>query len=75
MIVFRQQDFALAGYDANQVMELLLNSAQVVENVCMIKLKVIEDQRTRAVVYKLGALVEEGAVIFIRFNDKEWTFS
>ena len=37
----------------------------------MIELKVVEDQRPRAVVNKLGALVEERTVVLIGFDHKE----
>ena len=73
--MLRQQDFALARHDAHQMVELLLDGAQIVEDVRMIELKVIEDQRARAVVNEFGTLVEEGAVILIRLDDEEWTFS
>ncbi len=75
VIVLWQQDFALARHDAHQMVELLLDGAQIVEDVRMIELKIIEDQRARAVVNEFGTLVEEGAVILIRLDNEEWTFS
>ncbi|SXN49574.1 Uncharacterised protein [Klebsiella pneumoniae] len=53
------------------MVELFLNRLQVIKDVRVVELKVVEDQRPRAVVNKLGALVEEGAVIFVGFNDEE----
>lgn len=70
-VVFRQDDAALARHDAHQVVELFLNGFQVVKNIRVVKLKVVEDQRARAVVHKLGALVEERAVILVGFDHKE----
>ena len=52
-------------------MELFLDGLQVVKNVRMVELKVIENQRTRAVVNELRALIEESAVVFIGFNHEE----
>ena len=41
----------------------------------MIELKVVQDQRTRTVVNKLRAFIEKGTVVFVCFDDKEWTFA
>ena len=70
-VVLRQDNFAFARHDAHQMVELFLNRLQVIKDVRVVELKVVEDQRPRAVVNKLGALVEEGAVIFVGFNDEE----
>ncbi|MND59197.1 hypothetical protein D3C80_503910 [compost metagenome] len=56
-------------------MELFLNGFQVVKDIRMIELKIIEDQRARAVMHELGALIEEGAVVFVSFNHKERAFA
>ena len=74
-VILRQDDTALPRHDAHQVVELLLNRFQVVKNIRVIELKVVEDQRARAVMDKLGAFVEERAVVFVRFNDKEWAIA
>ena len=37
----------------------------------MVELKVVEDQRARAVMHELGALVEERAVVFVGFDHEE----
>ncbi len=71
-VVFRQDDAPLARHDTHQVVELLLNRFQVIEDVRVIELKVVEDQRARAVVNKFRALIKEGAVVFVCFDDKKW---
>ncbi|MOA31393.1 hypothetical protein D3C78_1525480 [compost metagenome] len=74
-VVLRVDDAALPRHDTHQVMELFLNGFQVVKNVRMIELKVIEDQGARAIMHKLGAFIEEGAVVFVGFNHKERAFA
>ena len=59
-----------AGNGAHQVMELLLDRAEVLVDVGVIELEVVEDQRARAVVDELGALVEERRVVFIGLDDE-----
>lgn len=56
-------------------MELFLNSFQIVKDVRVIELKVIENQRTRAVMHKFRTLIEEGAVVLIRLNHEEVAFA
>ena len=46
-------------------------STGTITDIGVIELKVVEDQRTRAVMNKFRAFVEEGAVILIRFDNKE----
>lgn len=70
-VVFRQDDAALTRNDAHQMVELFLNRFQVVKDIRMIEFKVIEDQRTRAVVDKFGTFIEEGTVILIGFDNEE----
>ncbi len=53
------------------MVELLLDRFQIVEDVGMIKLKVVEDQRTRAVMHKFRTFIKERAVVLIRFDNKE----
>ncbi len=74
-VVFRVDDASLARHDTYQVMELFLNSFQIVKDVRVIELKVIEDQRTRAVMHKFRTLIEEGAVVLIRLNHEEVAFA
>jgi hypothetical protein len=52
------------------MVELFLDRFQIVKDVRMIELKVIEDQRTRAVMDEFRTLIEKRAVIFIGFDDK-----
>ncbi len=70
-VVLRQDDLALPRHDTHQVVELLLNRLQIVKDVGVIELKVVEDQRARRVVYELGALIKERAVILVGLNHKE----
>ena len=56
---------------AHQVMKLFLDRRQVFVDVGVIELEIVEDQRARAVVDELGALVEERGVVFIGFDDEE----
>ena len=50
------------------MVELLLDRPQIVKDIGVIKLKIIEDQRTWAVMDKLGTLIEKRAVVLIRLN-------
>ena len=70
-VVFRVDDASLARHDTHQVMELFLNSFQIVKDVRVIELKVIEDQRARAVMHEFRTFVEERTVVLIRFNHEE----
>ncbi len=74
-VVFRVDDASLTRHDAHQVMELFLNRFQIVKDVRVIKLKVVEDQGSRAVMHKFGTLIEEGAVVLIRFNHEKVAFT
>ena len=53
------------------MVELFLDRFQIVKNIRVIELKVVEDQRTRAVMYEFRTLIEEGAIVLIRFNNEE----
>ena len=61
--------------NTHQVVELFLNRFQIVKNVRVVELEVIKNQRPRAVVHELGALIKEGAVVFIGFNHEEWALA
>ena len=74
-IAFRPNDLALPRHNTHQMVELLLNRPQVVKDIRVVEFKVVQHQRARAVVHKLGTLVEEGAVILIRLNHKERAFA
>ena len=60
--------------DPDQMMELLLDRPQIVKNIRMIEFKVIEDQRARAVMDKLGSLIKKRAIVLIRFDHEERGF-
>ena len=70
-VVLRQDDAPLARNNAHQVVELFLDRFQVVKNIRVVELKVVEDQRARAVMHELGTLVEERAVVLVGFDHKE----
>lgn len=70
-----QQDLALTRHNAYQMMKLFLDGPQIVKNIGMIEFKIIQNQRTWAVMDEFRALVEKRAVVFISLNDKEWAFS
>ena len=54
-------------------MKLLLDGLEIVVDVGVIEFEVVEDQRACAVVDELGALVEERRVVFIGFDDEEFS--
>ena len=69
-IVSGGHDAPLAGYRAHQVMELGLDGGQVGEDVGVVVFEVVQDGRARPVVHELGALVEEGRVVFVGLDDE-----
>ncbi|CCK08537.1 hypothetical protein BN128_2572 [Cronobacter sakazakii 696] len=70
-VIFRPDDFPLSRHNAHQVVELFLNGFQIVKDIRVIEFEVVEHQRARRVVDKLGAFIKERAVIFVGFNHKE----
>ncbi|MNO97135.1 hypothetical protein D3C76_888320 [compost metagenome] len=62
---------AIARHGAHQVVELTLDGGEIREDVRVVELQVVHHQGARVVVDELGALVEEGAVILVRFDDEE----
>jgi hypothetical protein len=52
------------------VVELALDGGQVVKDVGVVELQVVQDGRARAVVDELAALVEEGGVVLVGFDDE-----
>ena len=64
-----QQPFSRNG--AHQMMELGLDRRQVGKDVCVVVFQIVQHQRSRTVMYKLGALVEECSVVLIGLDDKE----
>src|SRR6478609_7870460 len=53
------------------MVELFLDSTEIIKNICMIKFKIVEDNGAWAVMNKLAALIEKCAVIFIRFDHEK----
>src|SRR5512139_383743 len=64
-------DEPVAGNGAHQVVELGLDGGEVGKDVGVVVLEVVEDDGTRTVVDELGALVEEGGVVFVGLDDEE----
>ena len=65
------EDHAPAGrYGAQQVVELAFDVGQAGEDVGVVVLQVVQHRRARAVVHELAALVEEGGVVLVGFDDK-----
>ena len=58
------------GHGAHKMVELPLDSCQVVKNICVVELKVVQNRGARAVVDELAAFVKKRSVIFVGFNDK-----
>ena len=71
VVGLREQHPAIARHCAHQVVELALDGGEIREYVRVIELQIVHHQGARMVVNKLGALVEEGAVILVRFDDEE----
>ena len=67
----REQHPAVARHGAHQVVELALDRGEIREDVRVVELQIVHHQGARVVVDELGAFVEEGAVILVRFDDKE----
>ena len=61
----------VSGNTSHQMMELGLDRGEVGENIRMVIFEVIDDRRFRAVMNKLGTLVEKGGVILICLDHKE----
>ena len=54
----------------DEALECSLHCFEIGVDIGVIELNVREDQRVRKVVQKLRALVEEGGVVFVAFNDE-----
>ena len=52
------------------MVKLPLDGCQVVKDVSVVEFEVVQDSGARAVVHKLAALVKEGGVVFVGFNDE-----
>ena len=67
----RSDDQAFAGHGANQVVELGLNRPQTVEDVGVIVLQVVDDERSWSVVDELGASIKVGRVVLVGFDHEK----
>ena len=52
------------------MVELPLNGGQVIKNICVVKLKVVQNRGAGAVVDEFAALIKKRSVVFVGFNDK-----
>src|SRR5471030_1250308 len=57
------------------MMELFLDRFKIFKDISMIEFQVVQDQRAWAIVNKLGTLIKEGAIVFIRFHNKKVSLS
>ncbi len=64
---------ACARNGAHQVVKLALDGRQVVKNVGVVELQVVEHGGARPVVDEFAAFVEEGGVVFVRFDDEAFS--
>ena len=55
--------------------EGLLNCAEILEDVCVVKFKIADDRHLGQVMNEFTALVKKGAVIFVAFNKKPFAVS
>src|ERR1044071_5372975 len=53
------------------MVELTLDRRKIVEDIGMIELEIVQHGRSRSVVDKLGAFVEEGGVVFVGFDHEQ----
>ena len=53
------------------MVELRLDGAQAVEDVRVVVLQIVDDQRARTVMHELGATVEIRGVVFVRLHHEE----
>src|SRR5258706_15606610 len=64
-------DQSRARDNAHEVTKLSFDLFKIGEDVCMIKLYVVQDCGPWPVMHKLRALVEERCVVLVRFDDKQ----
>ena len=55
-------------------MKLSLNGRQIRKNVRMVVFEIVDDQRLRPIVDKLGASIEIRGVVLVRFDHKRRGF-
>ena len=68
-------DPAAGGHDAHHVVELALHVGQIPEDVGVVEFEVVQHQSAGAVVQELRALVEEGGVVLVGFDDEQLPWS
>ena len=64
------QNAPRAGNGAQQLVKLPLYRLEVLVDVGVIEFQVVQHEGPRPVVHELGALVEEGRVVFVGFDDE-----
>src|SRR4030095_13534671 len=64
-------DESCTGHDSHQLMELALDCRNVWKDIGVIVFDVIDEERASMQVHELRALVEEGGVVLIGFDDKK----
>src|ERR1035438_1086736 len=69
-VVAIAQQQAVARDEADEILEGGLDGIEAIEDVSVVELKVVDDCHLRQVMHELAALVEEGGVIFITFDDE-----
>ena len=62
---------ALAGHRANQVVELFLDCAYIIEYIGMVEFEIIQHAGAGLVMDKFGTFVEEGGIVFIGLDHEE----
>ena len=52
------------------MVELPLDSCQVVKNICVVEFEVVQNRGAGAVMDEFAALIKKRGVVFVGFNDK-----
>ena len=58
------------GDGAHKMVELPLDSVQVVKNICVVEFEVVQNRGAGAVMDEFAALIKKRGVVFVGFNDK-----
>ena len=72
VVVDRMNDESLFRDCTYQLMELSLDIFKAVEDVCVVKFQIVHHECLREIVQKLRAAIEEGCVVLVGFDNKEW---
>ena len=67
-----RHDQPIARHGANQMMKLRFDCSEIGKNIRVIKFQIVQHRGARAVMDKLGTLVEKRGVVFVGFNHKKW---